>query len=106
MNIKRRVFSKEFKLHVVREVQSGKPAAEVARHYQLHPNLIGRWRDAYETYADEAFAGRGHIYSEKAQISALERKLAQLAAENELLKKALSQLDLIHTSAGEDGETE
>lgn len=104
MNIKRRTFSKEFKLHVVREVQSGKPAAEVARHYQLHPNLIGRWRSAYETYEDEAFAGRGHVYSETAQIAAQERKIAQLLAENELLKKALSQLDLLRTSAGGDGE--
>lgn len=106
MGIKQRTFSKEFKLHIVREVQSGKPAAEVARHYQLHPNLIGRWRTAYETYADEAFAGPGHTYSEKAQISALERKVAQLAAENELLKKALTQLDLIRTSANGSGESE
>ena len=106
MGIRNRTFSKEFKIHVVREVQSGKPAAEVARHYQLHPNLIGRWRDAYETYADEAFAGRGHVYTEKAQVAALERKVSVLTAENELLKKALSQLDLIRTSTSEDGETE
>ena len=106
MGIKKRTFSKEFKLHVVREVQSGKPAAEVARHYQLHPNLIGRWCEQCETYADEAFAGRGHTYSKKAQVAALERKVAQLAAENELLKKALTQLDLIHNSDNGSGESE
>ena len=45
MNIRRRTFSKEFKLHVLREVQSGKTAAEVARQYQVHPNLLVKWRN-------------------------------------------------------------
>lgn len=106
MNIKKRTFSKEFKLHVLREVQSGKTAAVVARQYQLHPNLLVKWRNQFETYADEAFGGSGNARSDAARMAAQERRIAQLLAENELLKKALSQLDLIRTSAGEDGETE
>jgi hypothetical protein len=39
-------------------------------------------------------------------MAAQERKITHLLAENELLKKALSQLDQIRISAGEDGETE
>ena len=106
MNIKRRVFSKEFKLHVLREVQSGKTAAEVARQYQLHPNLLVKWRNQFETYADEAFGGSGKARSDTARMAAQERKIAQLLAENELLKKALSQLDLIRASTSRDGEIE
>ena len=106
MNIKRRTFSKEFKLHVLREVQSGKTAAEVARQYQLHPQLLVKWRNQFETYAGEAFGGSGKARSDTARMAAQERKIAQLLAENELLKKALSQLDLIRASAGGDGETE
>lgn len=106
MNIKKRTFSKEFKLHVLREAESGKTAAEVARQYQVHPALLSRWRNQHETYADEAFGGSGSIRSDAALMAAQERKIAQLLAENELLKKALSQLDHLRTSAGGDGETE
>lgn len=106
MNIKKRIFSKEFKLHVLREVESGKSAAEIARQYQVHPALLSRWRNQYETYADEAFGGSGNARSDAARMAAQERRIAQLLAENELLKKALSQLDLIRTSADGDGETE
>jgi len=106
MNIKRRTFSKEFKLQVLREVQSGKTAAEVARQYQLHPQLLVKWRNQYETYAGEAFGGRGHLRSDTARLAAQERRIARLLAENELLKKALSQLDQIRISASEDGDRE
>ena len=104
MEIKRRVFSKEFKLHVLREVASGASQAEVGRKYQVLPKLISRWLSEHETYADEAFAGLGNTYTDKARIAALERKTAGLAAENELLKKALTQLDPIHGSAERNGE--
>jgi transposase-like protein len=59
MSLKRRTFSKEFKLHVVREVQLGRRQAEIARRYQILPKLISRWVAGYETHAEEAFAGRG-----------------------------------------------
>jgi transposase len=106
VNIKRRTFSKEFKLHVLREVQSGKTAAEVARQYQLHPQLLVKWRNQFETYAGEAFGGSGKARSDTARMAAQERKITHLLAENELLKKALSQFDLVRTSAGENGHTE
>ena len=103
MILKRRTFSKEFKLHVLREVGAGKPAAQVAREYQLLPKTISRWRSEYETYADEAFAGVGNVYTERARLAMLERKNAQLAAENDLLKKALSRLDAVRGSASDSG---
>lgn len=102
--MKRRNFNKEFKLHVLSEVQSGKRVAEVARQYQLHPDQISRWRGQYDTYKGNAFAGTGHPYTDEAKMAALERKVTQLEAENELLKKALTQLDLIRSLAKESGE--
>ncbi len=103
MGVKQRRFSKEFKLHVIREVEAGKPAAQVARQYQLHPNLISRWRAQHQAYADEAFAGPGKAYTDKARAGMLERKIAVLEAENSLLKKALSQLDAIRSLPSENG---
>ncbi|MBC7882560.1 MAG: transposase [Anaerolineae bacterium] len=37
-----RFFSPEFKLQVVREVEAGATAAQVARLHQLHPNLLAQ----------------------------------------------------------------
>jgi transposase len=105
MNLKRRTFSKEFKLHVVREARSGRSQAEIARQYQVLPKIISRWLTEYRTYADEAFAGCGNAYTDKAQMAALDRKITRLEAENDLLKKALTQLDLVRVSADELGES-
>lgn len=91
MSIRQRVFSKELKLSILEEVKSGKGVMEVARYYEIHPNLICRWRNQFEIYKDEAFSGRGHNYTDSARISALEREISVLKSENELLKKALSQ---------------
>jgi transposase len=103
MSIKRRIFSKEFKLHVLKEVQSGKTQAQVARKYQILPKMISRWVGEHETYAQEAFAGPGNPYTAGARAAALERKIAQLEAENALLKKALTQLDQIRDRGARSG---
>ena len=106
MSLKRRVLSKEFKLHVLGEVRSGKTQAEIARKYQILPKMISRWLGEHETYAEEAFAGAGNTYTDKARIAALERKVAQLEMENDLLKKALTQLDQARDLGAQSGESE
>jgi len=106
VSIKQRVFSKEFKLHVVKEVNSGKSQAEIARQYQILPKIICRWMGEYETYANEAFAGRGHTYTLEARMALLERDNARLHSENNLLKKALSCLDSAECLENESGGSE
>ena len=93
MTLKRRKFSGQFKLQVVREIEAGKTVAQAAREYEIHPTLIGRWRKAHLHYAERAFAGNGHAYKDQARIAELERMVGQLAMENELLKKALLRLE-------------
>jgi transposase len=102
----KRNHSKEFKLHVLSEVRSGKGMAEVARKYQLHPGLVSRWSRQYDIYKENAFAGSGNVYTDEAKMAALKHKILQLEAENELLKKALTQLDQIRSQAEENGEIE
>lgn len=105
MSLKNRVFSKEFKLHVVRQVQSGKRQAEIAREYQILPKIISRWVCEYEAYAEEAFAGPGHPYTDAARAGSLGRENARLRAENELLKKALRCLDAIPSLGRGNGDS-
>ena len=41
----RRRYDREFKISVVAELESGKPLAQIAREYNVHPALPSRWRD-------------------------------------------------------------
>ena len=93
MALKRRQFTREFKVQVVREVEAGKPLAQVAREYQVHPTVIRRWQQEHQHYAERAFAGQGHSDQEDARIAELERLVGQLTMENALLKKALLRLE-------------
>lgn len=92
MTLKRREFTREFKLKVVAEVEAGKPMARVAREHQLNPNTVAKWRKQLRKYPDTAFAGRGHAYTEETRVAELERMVGRLTMENDLLKKALATL--------------
>ena len=90
MSLKRRVFTKDFKLQVIRQVQAGKSIAQAAREHELHPNLIGKWQKLHEQYAQDAFQGNGHAYTQEAKIAELERLIGQQTVEISLLKKVLA----------------
>ena len=89
MSLKRRQFTKEFKLQIVHEVEAGKPQVQVAREHQLSANTIAKWRKQHRQYKDQAFAGKGKAYTEEARVAELERMVGRLTMENDLLKKAL-----------------
>jgi transposase len=94
MALKRRRFTREFKLQVLREIEAGKSIAQAAREHELHPNLITRWRSLQSEYAQDAFAGNGNPYKQEARIAELERMVGRLTLENDFLKKALSHLEV------------
>ena len=89
MGLKRREFTREFKLQVIREIDAGKSQAQVARQYQVNANTIAKWRRLHHQYKDQAFAGNGKAYTDEARIAELERMVGRLTMENDLLKKAL-----------------
>lgn len=92
MQISRRNFTKEFKIQVLNEIDSGKSVAQVAREYQISDNVIHRWRKEYRGSPAGAFSGSGNTCKEEAKIANLERMVGKLAMENEFLKKVLNQL--------------
>ncbi len=93
MALKRRIFTHDFKLQVVREVDAGNSMAQVSRAHQLNPNTIAKWRKQLRQYPNTAFAGRGNRYTDEARVAELERMVGKLTMENDLLKKALRLLD-------------
>ena len=99
MSLKRRRFSKEFKIRILRQVAAGKSLAQASREHQLHPNTIRDWRKQHEHYGQRAFAGNGNAYKDEARIAELERMVGQLTMENDFLKKALQHLRDFHPPA-------
>ena len=94
MAVKRRIFSRDFKLQVVREVTAGKSQAEAAREHQLNLHMLTRWCREHRKYKDRAFPGNGSTgASSEARIAGLERMVGRLTMENDLLKKVLQKLE-------------
>ncbi len=88
----KRLFSRTFKLDVVRQIAGGamRPT-EVCRAYHLAPQVLARWRRDYAVRGEAAFTP-----SEPASVDVLERRIAdlerrcqQLTVENTILKNAL-----------------
>lgn len=91
--IARRRHTREFKISVIRELESGKNLAQLSRENNLHPTMISRWKLEYRKNPESAFSGNGNIYKDAAKNQELERLVGRLYAENEFLKKALSILE-------------
>lgn len=87
----RRIFDRNFKLSILREIES-KPIAEVCREHNLHANLITRWKREQRQNPREAFHGPGKMWKEEAKVADRERLIGQLYTENAFLKKALERL--------------
>lgn len=90
--MKRRVFTKEFKLEVLQELDSGKTTAQVCREHGLHATMLYRWKKEYEKNPGEAFSGHGNLWKEEAKLAEKDRLIGKLYAENEFLKKAIANL--------------
>jgi transposase len=76
----------------MRELDSGKSMAEVARMYQVSPNRLWTWRGEWRAKGELAFPGHSAPLEAKLdaeRIPELERKIGQQAMEIDFLKKAL-----------------
>jgi transposase len=87
--MKRRLFSREFKLEAVKLVQErGISVVQAASDLDVAESVLRRWiRDAT---ADprQAFPGHGQMKPEQQEIDRLRREVAKLKAERDILKKA------------------
>src|SRR3984893_15301232 len=92
MLVPRQEYSREVKVAAVREIDSGKGIAEVARMYQLSPKRLETWKGEWRAKGELAFPGktaRPQIRLDAERIAELERKIGQQTMEIEFLKKAL-----------------
>lgn len=89
--MKRRSFTKEFKLEILKQIEV-RPLVEVCREYELLPAIITRWKREFEGNPHEAFAGKGNLWKEDARTAHYERLIGQLYAEISFLKKNLQKI--------------
>jgi transposase-like protein len=94
MAVKRRVFSREFKLRVIHEIGAGKTQAQICREHHLNHNVVSRWCREHRQHKDKAFPGKAWAaQTDEARIANLERMVGRLTMENDLLKKVLQKLE-------------
>jgi len=87
----RRRYDRQFKIEVVRLVtEEGRKAVEVARDLDIHDNLIYLWKKQLSEDPKEAFPGHGNLKSSAAELRQLQRRLADVEEERDILKKALA----------------
>jgi transposase-like protein len=109
MDLARRVYSRELKVSVMRQIDGGRTPAELARQFQLSPKLLEKWRTEWRAKGPEvAFPGNGQraeapILDQGRRIAELERKIGQLTMENDYLKKALRHFKEQHPPAVVNG---
>ena len=65
-------YTRDFKLAILAQVNSGVSIAQVARENGIHPALVARWKKEYKENPENAFSGPGHPYKEQAKIAELE----------------------------------
>lgn len=90
---KNRVYSAEFKMKIIRELQSGKTMTVLAREHQLHENQISRWNDAYKKSPHDAFTYKRKKNVDLSRMAELERTIGRLHVENDILKEASKLLE-------------
>jgi len=88
-----RKYSQEFKLEALELLgRGGKSAGQIERELGITPGLLGKWRARYQIIAKEGNPpqiGPSDMEAAKAEIRRLQRELANVEEEREILKKAL-----------------
>ncbi len=95
MKSKRKKHSGAFKAKVAIEaLQERESLSELAKKYQVHPNMITRWKREFLEKAPEVFEKPSGDKQEEKDIEKLYAKIGQLEMEREFLKKNLKKLGL------------
>ena len=92
MSLKRRVFTKDFKLQVLGEADQGVSISELNRRYELSGGMIAKWRRQFKQTPTNTFPGKGSQDSDKAKMAEMERLIGRQAIEIDFLKNLLKRL--------------
>ena len=83
----RKSYTQEFKREAVRLAQERGNIAATARELGVSDHSLQSWKKQLETHSDNPFPGHGN--PRDPEMARLQRELARLKEENEILKKAV-----------------
>ena len=88
-------YTSEFKVHVVMEALETSNIHDrvlVAQKYGISSNTLLGWMRRYEEYGEAGLTARTRSQAEREKRKELEKRVAELEEENEILKKAAAFL--------------
>jgi transposase-like protein len=80
-------------LAAIQRVEMGTSVAEVARAFEVNPNVLHRWRREFRQGPGNAFRGLGKRRWEEGRVAQLERKIGQQALEIDFLQGCLQGIE-------------
>jgi transposase len=83
----RRVYTEEYKREAVRLAQESGNLSGTARNLGINPTVLQRWKKAVHENKPNPFPGQGN--PSDPELARLQRELARLQEENDILKKAV-----------------
>jgi transposase len=91
--MERRKYDREFKRQAVQLCeQEGVTITQVARELGIDVKRLYRWRAEHQRQGESAFPGQGHLPADEDAVRRLQRELARVQMERDILKKALGVL--------------
>ena len=93
----RRNHSAAFKAKVaLAAIKGDRTIAQLAEHFDVHPNQITAWKSQLEGNASEIFGpGGGPPAAPAADVKSLHAKIGELTLENDFLEGALTKAGLL-----------
>ena len=89
----KRMHSKEFKAKVALEaIKNERTIAELSSVFEVHPNLITKWKKELLASLPGIFGGRHNKKEDSLDVNDLYKEIGKLKIENEFLKKKYEQL--------------
>jgi transposase len=89
-----RKYTEEFKLEALELLKnSGKTSRQIERDLGITPGLLVKWRDRYQVIskeAEQAHLELSDMEAAKREIKRLQRRLAEVEEEREILKKTIN----------------
>ncbi len=92
----RRNHAAGFKAKVaIAAIKGDKTLAELAEHFDVHPNQISEWKQQLQESAADIFGGGPRVRAVEPDLKVLHAKIGQLTLENDFLESALTKAGLL-----------
>jgi transposase len=90
MGNEKRTYTRAFKLEALELLKtSGKPQIELERELGIGHGNLSRWKKELAQEREQAFPGKGHLAPDEERLRKLEREIAVLRQERDILKKVV-----------------